>query len=182
MATRRQSNQSSGPDPNQSQDTEALQSTQSPPIVPADFAVPLVLRTERTILRPLGPEHNEADHGAWTSSVDHIRATPGFDPAKPWPADAMTLDQNLGDVERHAEDFEARTGFTYTVLDIEDETSVVGCVYIYGSPEREGVASVRSWVVGDRPELDVEVWLAVTRWLETDWPFDSFEYAARRSA
>ena len=28
-------------------------------------------------LQPFGPQHNQADHAAWTSSIEHIRATPG---------------------------------------------------------------------------------------------------------
>ena len=41
----------------------------------------------------------------------------------------MTLDQNMADLIRHDKDFQARRGFTYTVLDQDDD--VVGCVYIY---------------------------------------------------
>ena len=42
-----------------------------------DFVVPRVLVTEAFRLEPLGPEHNEGDYQAWTSSISHIRATPG---------------------------------------------------------------------------------------------------------
>ena len=42
--------------------------------------VPLGLATDDFVLEPLGPEHNEADYAAWTSSLEHIRRTPGF----PW--------------------------------------------------------------------------------------------------
>ena len=37
----------------------------------------------------------------------------------------MSLEENLGDLERHARDFDERMGFTYTVLDAGDD--VVGC-------------------------------------------------------
>lgn len=46
----------------------------------------------------------------------------------------MTLEGNRADLERHARDFAARSGFTYTVLDPSDR-SVIGCVYIY--PDRK---------------------------------------------
>ncbi len=75
---------------------------------------------EAFLLEPLGPQHNVADYAAWTSSLDHIRATPGF-ADRSWPHE-MSSDENLADLERHARDFEARTGFTYTVLDPSDET------------------------------------------------------------
>ena len=95
--------------------------------VPADFEPPAGLVTERFVLEPLGPEHNESDHEAWSSSIEHIRATPGFDDRWPRP---MTLEENLDDLERHARDFADRTGFTYTVLDPATR-AVIGCVYIY---------------------------------------------------
>ena len=68
--------------------------------VPDDFEVPLELSTDRFRLEPLGPEHNERDHEAWMSSIDHIRATPGFPDGK-WPTE-MSAEQNLADLVRHA--------------------------------------------------------------------------------
>ena len=46
--------------------------------VPPDFDVPLGLETSEFVLEPLGPEHNELDYDAWTSSMEHIAATPGY--------------------------------------------------------------------------------------------------------
>ena len=37
--------------------------------VPPDFEVPLELATSDFVLEPLGPEHNEQDYEAWTSSL-----------------------------------------------------------------------------------------------------------------
>jgi hypothetical protein len=48
------------------------------PLVPDGFVVPPPLTTDQFRLEPLGPQHNEADHAAWTTSIEHIRATPGF--------------------------------------------------------------------------------------------------------
>src|SRR5919204_2210611 len=71
--------------------------------VPPDFDVPLGLETSEFVLEPLGPEHNELDYDAWTSSMEHIAATPGY-PDGSWPR-AMTRDENLADLQRHADDF-----------------------------------------------------------------------------
>src|SRR5687768_17071074 len=98
--------------------------------VPEHFAVPRTLRTDVFRLEPLGPQHNAADYAAWTSSIDHIRATPGFG-NRSWPRHGITLEENLADLKRHAADFADRTGFTYAVLDHHAE--VIGCVYIYPS-------------------------------------------------
>ena len=144
--------------------------------VPPDFDVPLGLETSEFVLEPLGPEHNELDYDAWTSSMEHIAATPGY-PDGSWPR-AMTRDENRADLERHAADFRGRKGFTYTVLEPASR-DVVGCVYIYPSPEVEHDARVFSWVRASHAQLDTALWRAVSEWLESDWPFARVQYAAR---
>jgi hypothetical protein len=46
--------------------------------VPDGFEPPRRLVAEEFTLEPLGPEHNEDDYAAWTTSIEHIRASPGF--------------------------------------------------------------------------------------------------------
>ena len=144
--------------------------------VPADFQPPLALDHQRFRLRPLGPEQNESDHAAWTSSMDHIHATPGWE-GSDWPL-PMSLAENRADLERHAADFAAREGFTYTVLALRDET-VIGCVYIYPSDDAGHDAVVRSWVRAADGDLDPVLWAVVTTWLDESWPFRRVDYAAR---
>jgi hypothetical protein len=144
--------------------------------VPPEFEVPLGLETSELALEPLGPEHNEQDYDAWTSSIEHIRATPGFRDGS-WPRE-MTLEQNRGDLQRHADDFRNRTGFTYTVLDPASR-DVIGCVYIYPSRDDEHGATALSWVRESHAHLDTPLWRAVGEWLASDWPFGSVDYAPR---
>jgi hypothetical protein len=152
--------------------------------VPAGFAVPGGLTAEEFRLEPLGPEHNAADYAAWTASIGHIQATPGF-AGKRWPHQ-MSLAENLRDLERHAQDFAERRGFTYTVLGT-GTGDVIGCVYIYpprrasqgGPGAGDHDAAVSSWVRADRAELDPVLYRTVRTWLERDWPFHSIEYAPR---
>jgi hypothetical protein len=155
------------------------------PFVPATFEPPTGLVAPEYTLEPLGPRHNESDYVAWSSSISHIQATPGF-PWGKWPHE-MSLAENLSDLEMHERDFQSGAGFTYTVLDPESG-EVIGCLYIY--PRRRGdgedasdqsacEASVRSWVRADRAELDVPLWRAVSAWLEADWPFERIAYAPR---
>jgi hypothetical protein len=152
--------------------------------VPADFAPPAGLAAEQFRLEPLGPQHNTADYAAWTASIDHIQATPGF-AGTGWPV-PMSLADNLRDLERHAADFAQRCGFTYTVLS-SGTGEVIGCVYIYPPRgESPGASSpggrqarVRSWVRADHAELDPVLYRTVLAWLERYWPFDSIEYAPR---
>ena len=141
--------------------------------VPVGFVPPAGLVTESFRLEPLGPEHNERDHAAWSSSIEHIHATPGWeaDPDDPWPF-PMSASRNLADLEMHARHSRDRKGFTYTVLDPATD-DVIGCVYIY--PGR-----VQSWVRASHAELDLALWQAVSDWLASGaWPLGEFDYAPR---
>ncbi|HET7016696.1 MAG TPA: N-acetyltransferase [Streptosporangiaceae bacterium] len=143
--------------------------------VPEDFAVPGGLTAEEFRLEPLGPQHNASDYAAWTGSMSHIQATPGFI-GTGWPHE-MTLAENLGDLERHAQDYADRRGFTYTVLS-PSTGDVIGCVYIY--PGRDEIeAAVSSWVRADHAELDPVLYRTVSAWLDQAWPFRSVRYASR---
>jgi hypothetical protein len=145
--------------------------------VPDDFDPPAGLTAAQFRLEPLGPQHNDADYAAWTSSMQHIRATPGFEDPR-WPRE-MTIDENRDDLVGHQRDFEGRTGFTYTVLGADDD--VIGCVYIYPlkSDPAPGGAHVASWVRADRAELDAPLHRAVSDWLARDWPFRRVDYSER---
>jgi hypothetical protein len=148
-------------------------------LVPPDFAPPAGLEMSQFRLEPLGPEHNEPDYAAWTSSIEHIQQTPGF-PDGRWPDD-RSIDDNLRDLRRHADDFASRRGFTYTVLDPET-SDVIGCVYIYPDGTGPRRASVQSWVRASRAELDLPLYQAVSDWLATSWAFESVAYAPRNDA
>jgi hypothetical protein len=142
--------------------------------VPTDFEVPLEFEGPGFRLEPLGPEHNERDHAAWMSSIEHIRSTPGFE-SRSWPV-PMSLEENRADLVEHARHFAERMGFTYSILDGE---RVIGCVYIYPSQRPGRDAEVRSWVREDRSEMDLTVWNALSEWIEQEWPFENPYYAPR---
>ncbi|MEU9040874.1 MULTISPECIES: N-acetyltransferase [unclassified Kitasatospora] len=148
------------------------------PLVPADFAVPRELLAPEFRLEPLGEQHNASDHAAWTGSIDHIRATPGF-VGRDWPpTDGMPPERNLADLRRHAADFAARTGFTYTVLE-PDRDEVIGCVYIHPDREDPAAVTVSSWVRADRAHLDAPLYRAVSAWLAGHWPLGPVRYSER---
>jgi hypothetical protein len=142
--------------------------------VPSDFQPPLELASADFLLEPLGPQHNEADHEAWSSSIEHIRATPGY-PDGRWPR-PMSLEENRADLERHARDFAARSGFTYTVLDPSDR-DVIGCVYIYPAKDAAYDTVVQSWVRATHAGHDAALRELVSRWLVEAWPFERISYA-----
>jgi hypothetical protein len=90
----------------------------------------------------------------------------------------MTPDENRADLQRHADDFRDRKGFTYTVLDPASR-EVVGCVYIYPPPDGGSGARVLSWVRASHAQLDAPLWRCVREWLASEWPFADVEYAPR---
>ena len=138
------------------------------PIVPDDFAVPTELACDGFRLEPLGPRHNERDHAAWMGSIDYIRSLPGFDGGGDWP-EAMSLEDNLSDLEMHERHFRERVGFTYSVL-VADE--VVGCVYIYPTDDASHDVAVRSWTTAAHAGLHPALLTELCRWMDAAWPFD----------
>ena len=144
--------------------------SESRAFVPAGFQPPTRFAVGSFRLEPLGPEHNDRDHAAWTSSIEHIRSLPGF-PDGDWPRE-MSLADNRGDLERHAKDFAEGRGFTYTALDSNGD--VVGCLYIYPSGDNAHDASVQSWLRESEAGHEEAFRRAVADWLVSDaWPFTS---------
>lgn len=154
------------------------------PFVPPGFTPPPPPRTSAFWLEPLGPEHNEADYQAWSSSIDHIHRTPGF-PDGDWPH-PMPIEENLADLVMHADHFARGVGFTYTVRSSGGmeggDGDVIGCVYVYPSKVAAMDVDIRSWVRVSHAELDAELWATVNEWVASDaWPFrpGHIDYQAR---
>lgn len=147
--------------------------------VPIDFDPPTSLVTDRFWLEPLGPQHNDADHAAWTSSIEHIRATPGYPDGNWPPPTGMSLEANLTDLRRHAADFAAGRGFTFTVLDPGDGDVVIGCVYLYPTTSTDHDVTVQSWVRAESAALDVPLADAVAAWLSAEWPWERVDRCGR---
>lgn len=145
--------------------------------VPPSFEVPNGYDWSDFHLEPLGPQHNDRDHAAWMSSIDHIRSTPGFSPQDEpsWP-EAMTLEENLEDLERHAQHFHERKGLTYSILEGAD---VIGCIYIYPCRLPGHDAEISPWVRESHAELDAPIREALGTWIDEAWPFSNPFYAGR---
>jgi hypothetical protein len=143
--------------------------------VPADFNVPREYKTERFILKPLGPELARHDYEAYMSSIEHLHKT--FSPAGRWPHANLTMADAVKDVEGEIARFNARKSFTYAVLSL-DGAKELGCVYISPSRKEGHDAQVRMWVTkaefdkGLQPALLAEV----KSWLSRSWPFKNVLY------
>ena len=91
----------------------------------------------------------------------------------------MSLEANLADLRRHAADFAARKGFTFTVLDPTDRDLVIGCVYLYPASSADYDVTVQSWVCADRADLDGPLADAVADWLAAEWPWERVDRCGR---
>lgn len=147
--------------------------------VPEDFAVPESLSTDRYRLEVLRPSVAELDYDAVMSSRERLRQV--FAEDDDWPADDMTLEFNIGDLERHEAEFRAREAFAYTVLS-PDGGSCVGCVYLYPSSVADYDCEVYLWVRESEADLDGHLYAAVRSWLRADWPFENPAFPGREMA
>ena len=139
--------------------------------VPDDFIVPRRVEQAGYVLRPLTTDDVEKDYDAVMSSRESLRHVFCQNDAE-WPADTMTLDDNLRDLERHQEDFERRRGFTYT-METPDGLRCLGCVYIYPCRRGSYDARVHYWVRDSEKArgLEEELGVFLRQWLKEAWPF-----------
>ena len=103
-----------------------------------------------------------------------------FGPAWAWPKETMTYEEDRIDLLRHEKEIAAHQSFNYALLD-EEETAILGCVYI-DPPERTGSdGEVSWWVVDDLVGGEVERALdeLVPQWIAADWPFQQPRYLGR---
>jgi hypothetical protein len=98
-----------------------------------------------------------------------------------WPPQAMTYEQDREDLARHEQEIAALETFNYAVLN-EDETKLLGCVYI-DPPEDDSPAGTEAvvswWVVDDETGRNLERALdeLVPAWLADTWLFGAVDYS-----
>jgi hypothetical protein len=141
---------------------------------PDDAPVPTALRSDEFLLRPLRAADVELDYEAVMATQEVLRRGSGGT----WPRPDFTREENLADLQGHEADFDARRGFTYTVMD-PTKAHCLGCVYAY-PPKDEGdgrygdyEAVVWFWVRPDRvaDNLDRRLLAALVPWLRSDFAF-----------
>lgn len=154
------------------------QQYQSQPFVPAEFEVPQMLETTQFRLRMLSIEDVEKDYEAVVSSAERLRVA--FKQWGGWPRDGFTLQENLEDLRRHQNEFERREAFAYTVVSL-DESTVLGCVYIYPGQVKNVEAEILLWVRESdyKKGLDSTLWQTVQAWIKDRWPFEKVIYPGR---
>lgn len=131
------------------------------------FNVPLKLDTSTFRLRKLTAKDTEKDFDAVNSSISHLQ----FVFESEWPK-GITLEENLSALTAHEEDFNERTAFTYTVVEL-DESRVLGCVYINPTDKVNYDAEIYLWARQSelKNELEVKLQKTLKNWLKEKWPF-----------
>ena len=87
----------------------------------------------------------------------------------------MSYEADRDDLAMHEREIADHVTFNYAILD-DDETRLVGCVYI--DPSDEADADSSWWVVDDLVGSPVEQALDafVPQWLRTTWGFRTVEF------
>lgn len=148
------------------------------PFVSLDFKIPEKLETEKFRLRMLTVNDVVKDYEAVMTSVNHLKGI--FGPKSTWPSKDLTLEQDLIDLGWHQKEFQRRTSFAYTVINLE-ESRCLGCVYIDPCNKTGYDAEVYLWVRKSefKNGLDPILFNTVKNWLEEEWPFKKVAYPGR---
>ena len=143
----------------------------SHPMVPSSFVVPEQAISDRFVLRKLTVEDAVKDYDAVMSSRESLRHV--FCEAGTWPADDMTLQDNIEDLRKHQDEFDRRVAFAYTVVN-PDNSRCLGCVYIYPWAGPTYDARIFYWVRDSEREggLDEDLGTFLWAWLTRTWPIE----------
>lgn len=126
-------------------------------------------------LRPIRGSDVDLDLPAVMGSRERLWTLYGV--AWGWPPSAMTYEQDREDLEHHFAEAEAHESFNYALFD-QDETQLLGCVYIDPAEDEASDAEVSWWVIDDKVGSPLEGALDafVPQWLREAWPFATWSY------
>jgi len=155
-----------------------LAAQSSRPFVPRDFKVPDRLETDRFRLRMLTVNDVVKDYDAVMTSVEHLQGV--FGPGSKWPSPNLTLEQDLIDLGWHQKEFQHRSSFAFTVMNLP-ETECLGCVYLFPTTKEGYDAEVTLWVRKSEyaKGLDPILFGAVKKWVSEKWPFKNPGFPGR---
>jgi hypothetical protein len=149
-------------------------------LIPTDFKIPEILETDKFRLRMLTVNDVKLDYDAVITSINHLQKTNPFGPSNKWPSTNITYEQDQKDLTWHQKEFEIRSSFAYTVMNL-DETECLGCMYIYPSKNKNYDAIIILWVRQSELKngLDEILFSSVKQWIQDKWPFEKVTYPGR---
>lgn len=92
-----------------------------------NFNPPRTYDFDQFKLAVLSPYFADQDYSAVRASADSIRNV--FGPTNDWPDSNISYAENLADLVRHAQEFDAHDAFAYALLESSTEL-YLGCLYI----------------------------------------------------
>lgn len=148
------------------------------PFVPPDLQVPVTVEGDGFVVRPLHVSDAVIDYDAVMTSIDTIRDS--YWRAPGWPADDLSLMQNLIDLAWHTKERQFKTSFAYIPVNL-DGTVELGCIYIDPSAKEGFDADIQMWVRSSEATsgLDERLYRTVRDWVQRDWPFERVAYPGR---
>lgn len=137
----------------------------------------MILETDLFRLRPLTINDVVKDYDAVMTSVSHLMGV--FGPENKWP-EGLTFEQDLIDLGWHQKEFQRKTSFAYTVMNL-DESECLGCVYIEPSENPDFEAMAISWVRQSELAhgLDEKLFSAFKQWIAEKWLFKNVAFPGR---
>jgi hypothetical protein len=148
------------------------------PFVPSEFKVPVLLENQYFRIRMLTVNDVVKDYDAVMTSIDHLQGV--FGTESTWPDAELTLEQDLIDLGWHQKEFQRRSSFAYTVMNM-DESQCLGCIYINPSSKVNYDTEIYLWVRKSAFEngLDPILYDTVKKWIINEWPFKKVAYPGR---
>lgn len=147
--------------------------------LPSDFQHPTrVAVTPAHHLRPIRAADVDLDLPAVTGSRDRLFSIYGE--AWSWPPVAMTREQDEADLAHHEREIEQHLSFNYALVN-DDESVLLGCVYLDPATRVGHDAEVSWWVVDEQvgTELEAALDTFVPAWVRERWPFTAPAYPGR---
>jgi hypothetical protein len=147
--------------------------------LPADFSYPArVAVCDGYHLRPITAADADLDYPAVMGSQPRLWSI--FGPAWGWPPASMTYQQDREDLARHEAEIASRRSFNYALFD-DQETALLGCVYIDPAEKQGADAEICWWVVDGQAGTGLQRALdaLVPRWIAAAWPFTQPRYVGR---
>lgn len=147
--------------------------------LPEDFEHPLLVPVgAHHHLRPIRAADVGLDMPAVMGSQQRLRGI--FGTVWGWPPSTITIEEDREDLLHHERKIAAHLSSNDALLD-DDETELLGCVYIDPSEKVRADAEVSWWVRDEYLGTDVEGSLnrLVPKWLASSWPFTSVRYVGR---
>lgn len=129
------------------------------------FQVPTPLACEQFVLSILTPDVVDIDYQVVMKNRHRLRDV--FTKHDDWPADSMTLADNLADLTMHQREYQQRQAYAYVIH--SPDGVYIGCAYLY-PPSVEGYeAELFFWVDLPFVALEEVIQTGLQDWLADVW-------------